>query len=118
MAERDLWRAILALAVSDTLYEGDAPVACDARDAAREWFRFGGRGFRFTCVMAGFDPDAVQARYMAGKFSAVAEAGRAFMHHTGRPPRAPEAVREWPRVSARHQQKSEQQGGQNGRPNQ
>ncbi|AUQ93847.1 hypothetical protein PhaeoP66_04684 (plasmid) [Phaeobacter inhibens] len=89
MAERDLWRAILALAVSDTLYEGDAPVACDARDAAREWFRFGGRDFRFTCVMAGFDPDAVQARYMAGKFSAVSEAGRAFMHHSARQPRIP-----------------------------
>ncbi|AUQ71049.1 hypothetical protein [Phaeobacter inhibens] len=118
MAERDLWRAVLALAVSDTLYEGDAPVACEARDAAREWFRFGGRDFRFTCVMAGFDPDAVQARYMAGKFSAVAEAGRAFMHHTGRPPHVPEAVRVRSRVPAGHQQKSEQQGGQNGRPNQ
>ncbi|UWR57199.1 hypothetical protein [Phaeobacter inhibens] len=89
MAERDLWRAVLALAVSDTLYEGDSPVACDARNAAREWFRFGGRDFRFTCVMAGFDPDAVQARYMAGKFSAVAEAGRAFMHHSGREPHVP-----------------------------
>ncbi|MFV1620482.1 hypothetical protein [Phaeobacter sp. JH20_26] len=118
MAERDLWRAILALAVSDTLYKGNSPVACDARDAAREWFRFGGRDFRFTCVMAGFDPDAVQARYMAGKFSAVAEAGHAFMHHSGREPRVPERARAWLRVSAHHQQRSEQQGGQNGRPNQ
>jgi hypothetical protein len=56
--EQRLWKAILAQAVYDALFEREITKKGERRDA-RDWFLFKTKSFYETCRNAGFDPNYV-----------------------------------------------------------
>ena len=56
--EQRLWKAILAQAVYDALFEREITKKGERRDA-RDWFLFKTESFYETCRNAGFDPSYV-----------------------------------------------------------
>jgi len=56
--EQRLWKAVLAQAVYDALFEKQNVKKCERRDA-RDWFLFKTESFYETCRNAGFDPNYV-----------------------------------------------------------
>lgn len=57
--ERDLWCAVLSMALLDTLRSGPEG------DEARAWVDGGGRDFRRVCSLVGVEPSVVRANRRA-----------------------------------------------------
>ena len=59
--EERLWKAILAQAIYDALFDTQITKNHERR-AARDWFMYKTKNFVETCRNAGFDPDYVQEK--------------------------------------------------------
>jgi len=59
--EERLWKAILAQAIYDALFDTQITKHHERR-AARDWFMYKTKNFVETCRNAGFDPDYVQEK--------------------------------------------------------
>ena len=64
--EQRLWKAVLAQAVYDALFERDIILEAEKK-SARDWFLFKTKSFYETCHNAGFDPNYVYEK-MKKKF--------------------------------------------------
>lgn len=69
MAERDLWQAVVTLAISDATSTSDSYQAKIERRNAQDWITSNGWHFKFVCTQAGLDPEAVRDRYMSGQIA-------------------------------------------------
>jgi hypothetical protein len=59
--EERLWKAILAQAIYDALFDTQITKHHE-RQTARDWFMYKTKNFVETCRNAGFDPDYVQQK--------------------------------------------------------
>lgn len=73
-AERELWAAVLALAVADALghngcvrYRRQGEVIYDSHLEAMRWFTEGDDDYRLVVTLAGLDPDAVREAVLCGR---------------------------------------------------
>lgn len=70
--EQILWQSVLLKAITDAAAinpAGDENKR--AKTDADNWLRGGGRDFRRVCDFAGFDPDFIREKYIAGKINVV-----------------------------------------------
>lgn len=76
--ERDLWQAVLLIALNDAAGRARCTGTASARVAATAaaWIRNGGRDFRTVCCLAGFDPNFVRETYSKGNRNACQPANR------------------------------------------
>ena len=62
--DKQLWAAVLSLAIEDAQSVGTSRQAQANRADAVRWFCEGGKDFQLVCTLAGVDPEAVRDRVM------------------------------------------------------